>query len=132
MKQAAPLRLKHAWSAYLPARIVLRSIFNEMLEAGSVAFDSVMQDYGFDIPEGKWSSLCPNPATHRLVYPSTIKHNFVMAALYESIHEAIHQDQLKDILKLMPAMYKQMEGRHTFGPQSLPVLYFTNYNDNAH
>ena len=124
LRQAAPLRLKHALNVYQPTRIAVRRMFVELVEVGCREVNMLMNEHGFAFEECEWKALYPEP-TLELVYPSSTKQNFVMALLYESIHEGIHPEQYKAILGLMPTMHKQMEGQKSICASSLPVLFFT-------
>ena len=95
IRQAIPLRLKHAWNGFKLTRFVLRRIFLEMMSTGCREVNMLMMEHGFTFRECEWHALCPKPDSLELIYPCTTKQNFVMALLYESMHEAIHPDQYK-------------------------------------
>jgi len=131
IRQLAPLRLKHALKEYARFRIKLRLILVEMFEAGCQTVCSLMSEHGLEFAECTWPALYSQPSQHMLVIKGTVRQNFVMAVMYESIHEGVHPDQYNDIIKLMPTMHKQMEGHTEFAASSLQVFFF-HCNVNAH
>jgi hypothetical protein len=125
IRQLAPLRLKHALKTYSHARFKLRSIFVEMFEAACQTVNALMSEHGLEFAECTWPALYPQPSLHMLVRKGSVRQNFVMAVMYESINEGVHPEQYSDIIKLMPTMHKQMDGHTEFAPSSLQVFFFT-------
>ena len=125
IRQLAPLRLKHALKEYARFRFKLRLILVEMFEAGCQTVCSLMSEHGLEFAECAWPTLYSQPSEHMLVIKGTVRQNFVMAVMYESIHEGVHPDQYNDIINLMPTMHKQMEGHTEFAASSLQVFFFT-------
>ena len=125
IRQLAPLRLKHALKEYSRVRIKLRVIFIEMFEVGCQTVNCLMSEHYLEFTDCMWQALYAQPLQYMLVRKGSVRQNFVMSVMYESIHEGVHPELYNEIINLMPTMHKQMEGHTEFAASSLQVLFFT-------